>query len=85
MGSEAGPLGLSPSLLYLFCVTVVLPFPEWHTNGLVLNAAFSVWLLGLGIMHLRLTHVVASFCSYFFFVAEKYSTGQCSTIGFSDS
>lgn len=42
----------------VFFVPTVLPFGDCHINGIVVYVTFEIWLLSLGIIHLKFTHVV---------------------------
>ena len=57
----------------LFTVSIVLPFPECHTLGIIQHVAFSDWLLSLSNMHLRLLRVFSWLDSSFLFRDEQYS------------
>lgn len=57
----------------LLSVPKLLPFPECPPNGIIKYVHFRVWLVSLGIMHLRDIHVVARISSLFPFVAERHS------------
>ena len=52
----------------------VLPFLEFHINGIMELVGFCVWLLSLTITLLRFTHFVA-YINLFLFIV-----GQCSTV-----
>ena len=41
-----------------FSESTVLPVPECHINGIIEHIAFNIWFLSLGVMQLRVTHVV---------------------------
>lgn len=43
----------------LFAIPIILPFPEFLTNGIIQYQHLEVWLLSLSKMHLRSTHVGA--------------------------
>ena len=51
----------------LFTVSIVLPFPEYHTPGITPYIAFLDWLLSLSNMPLRPLHVFLWLNSSFFF------------------
>ena len=70
----------------LFTVSIVLPFPEYHTPGITPYIAFLDWLLPLSNMPLRPLHVFLWLNSSFFFLncgkmyTFLFSLSGCSTV-----
>ena len=44
-------------------IPMVLPFPEYNTNGIIQYLSFLVWCLSLGIMHVRVKFSISLFHS----------------------
>ena len=53
---------------------LILPVLQLHINGIIQHVLFCVWIISLGIMFLRLTHVIAHINSSRLFSAKYSST-----------
>ena len=51
----------------LFIISIVLPFPECHTVGIIQRVAFSDWLFSLRNMYLSFLHVSSCLDNAFLF------------------
>lgn len=63
-------LPLSPWQPLIFTVSVLLPFPESHSAGIVQFVALSDWLLSLTSVHGSFLHIFSWLNSSFVFSAE---------------
>ena len=54
---EPVPFNVNFKISDLFTVSLVLPFPECHLDGIIQYIAFSNWLLSLTNRHLKPLHV----------------------------